>query len=90
MKANLQIAKSVVARKNQDGSFILMKMDESSVFYRIEGLASEVWNGLTENKTKAEVLHQLTSKYPQFESALQTDIPHFFNELMSKNLVAEV
>ena len=39
--------KDLVSRKNQDGTVILMKLDDSSVFYKINGFASILWGVFT-------------------------------------------
>jgi hypothetical protein len=87
MENQYQIAKGVVARKNQDSSVILMKMDDSSIFYRIDGIASEVWNALADKKSSNEVISEMEGQYPQFSLQLNEDVPKFLTDLLEKKLV---
>jgi Chaperone of endosialidase len=44
MSSTLLIAsKEIVSRRNQDGSVVLMRLDETSVFYKITGVAALCW-----------------------------------------------
>lgn len=77
----------VVSRKNQDGSLILMRLDASSVFFKIDGIAAQIWSDLSEPKTVQELLSQYQNKYPQYNDKLSTDIPSLINQLKEKNLI---
>ena len=99
MNSNLQNSQSykaapdIVARNNQDGTVIVMRLDESSLFYKINGLAAQVWTSLgssTDSKSVSQVVGELTAQYPQFAQQLQQDIPKFVSELVDKKLVIEV
>jgi len=89
MEQTYQIASGTVARKNPDGSMIVMKMDDSSFFYKIDGIASEVWSLLSEKTSSDKLVSELTKKYPDFSENLQKDIPVFMTELLNKKLIME-
>lgn len=83
----IQPAKDVIARKNQDGTVIVMRLDESSVFFKIDGIAAEVWSALDQQKSTNEIISEVKSKHPNFHTQLDLDIPKFISELMNKNLL---
>lgn len=39
--------KDVVSRQNRDGTIILLKMDNSDKFFKIDGVAAEIWKSIT-------------------------------------------
>lgn len=82
-------AKDIVARRNQDGTFIIMKLDESSFFYKIDGIAAEVWSKLANPCSLGQLNSELFTKYPQFTTQLESDISNFVNQLLEKNLIFE-
>ena len=83
----VEVSKETIARVNQDGTVIVMKLDESSLFYKIDGIAAEVWSCLTQQKTTTELLREIETKYPTFKSQLSSDVPQFIGELLKKNLL---
>jgi len=85
----LQVSKQVIARRNQDGTVIIMRMDDSSFFYKIDGIAAQVWTALVSRKTVTELNEHFVSQYPEFRNQLQQDIPAFVAELKQKNLLIE-
>lgn len=85
-------AKDIVARSNQDGTVIVMRLDESSLFYKINGIAAQVWGAIgsaTNPMTANQLVGELTKDYPQFSPQLQQDIPKFLSDLVSKKLLME-
>ena len=89
MESQYQIAKGIVARKNQDRSIVVMKMDESSIFFKIEGTATEVWNLLSEKKSCRQIVSQLSSAHSGFGPQIEADVPKFVQELLEKKLIVE-
>lgn len=79
--------KGVVSRRNQDGTVILMKLDEANVFFKIEGLASGVWAELETAKTGEQLVKYFSELAPQFAEQLQADVVGFLNQLFEKALI---
>lgn len=84
-----KISKDIVARKNQDGTVIVMKLDESSFFFKIEGIAAEIWSKLAEASPLSSLKSDLAAKHPQHTSQLEKDISGFISELLEKKLIYE-
>ena len=82
-----QILEDVVSRNNQDGTFVLMKMDDSELFYKIEGVAAEIWKGIEQKKNIASIKSQIMGEYNVAEDQLNKDIESFVTTLLSKKLL---
>lgn len=89
LNQNMQISKDVIARKNQDGTVIVMRLDESSIFYKIDGIAAQVWGSLSQSKNMAQLITEFEQLYPENKTDLQKDIPPFLGDLLQKKLLIE-
>lgn len=84
----LLVSKELIARKNQDGTVIIMKLDESTHFYKIDGIAADIWFSLTQQRSSlSELMPTIKNKYPKFHTELDVDIPKFVLELLNKKLL---
>lgn len=81
------ILEDVVSRNNQDGTFVLMKMDDSEMFYKIDGVAAEVWKGLEQKLNLDSIKNKLMSEYNVSESQLKSDIDQLVSTLLNKKLL---
>ena len=79
----------LVARVNKDGSIILMRLDESSNFYKIDGIAAQVWQSLANSKSATDLINEQVEKLPQYATELKNDIPPFIAELLEKRLIVQ-
>lgn len=77
----------VVVRSNQDGTMIMMKMDDSNVFFKIEGIAAEVLKGVQEGKKPSDIISTLLDEYETSVDEVTNDVEKFINEMMQKNLL---
>jgi hypothetical protein len=80
----------VVARTNQDGTFVVMKMDDSNVFFKINGVAADVWKGLLEGKTPEALIGEIEQSYESPRDVIEADVSQFITELLGKDLLAPV
>lgn len=78
----------IIARKNPNGSVVLMKMDDSEIFYKIEGVAAELWKGLEEGQTPNEVMEVLLEEFDCTREQLEADATSFIEELVSKEMLS--
>jgi hypothetical protein len=83
----VEIDKDLVSRKNDDGSTILMKMDDSETFYKIEGVAAEVWNKLSDGMELQNVVEEIVEKYDTDPSTVEADINTLLNDLQNFKLL---
>lgn len=83
----IEIDKDIVSRKNDDGTTILMKMDDSETFYKIDGVAAEVWNKLSDGMALASVVNEIVEKYDTETSVVEADIQNLVIDLEKFQLI---
>ena len=86
-ECNYVIPESIVSRSNQDGTVILMKMDESNTFFKINGVAAIVWRELTNKKDINEIVLNVVETYNAPKEKIISDIKDFVETLLTKDLV---
>lgn len=84
---SVTVQSDLVARNNEDGTIVVMKMDESNLFFKIEGVATHVWKGLNENKNLKQIFADIKSEYDVSDDQLLGDIEAFLNDLKGRDLV---
>jgi hypothetical protein len=77
----------LVCRENQDGTVIVMKVDDSDNFFKIDGVAALIWNQLNNHKSLNEAYQSILEQYDVEASKLESDIQHFIETLSSKELI---
>lgn len=83
----LMACKEVVGRETKDGTQILMKMDASNSFFKIDGVAAQVWTALKVGISEQELVEQMSEKYPHHKEELKSDIKKLLVDLHQKKLI---
>jgi hypothetical protein len=61
---NIEVREEVVFRSNKDGSIVVMKMNDDDMFYKINGVAAEMWQKFSEKKSNlGDVANELSKNY---------------------------
>lgn len=87
LDTEVTIKEDLVARNNEDGTIVIMKMDESNLFFKIEGIAAEVWTGLGKQKPLKDIYADIKSSYDVEDDQLLKDIETFIGDLKSRDLI---
>jgi hypothetical protein len=82
-------ADSVISRRNQNGTVILMRLDKASSFYKIDGIAAEVWACLEAPKALEPVIDYFAKRYPAKAKSLHKDIDVLVKKLVKLDLLAQ-
>jgi len=82
------LIEDVVARTNQDGTVIIMKMDESNTFYKINGIAADCWHAIGKNEVISDFIQNIVTEYDVQKEKIESDVTELLNKLLSKNLIA--
>jgi len=85
----LNLSEEVVTRKNSDGSIILMKMDDGDIFYKMEGVSSEIYKRLESGKSLFDISNEILTEYDVTEEVLVADLSKLVNDLNKVGLVAQ-
>jgi hypothetical protein len=87
LSKQVKITPDLVARNNDDGTIVVMRMDESNLFFKIDGVAAEVWRGLNANKNLEEIFNEIKSSYDVSDDQLKGDIEKFLTDLKGRDLI---
>ncbi len=77
----------IVSRTNPNGTIVLMRMDDSEVFYKINGIAAQIWSGIEEGKIVSELIQEITQEYECTQDQIESDTKSFIEELLEKNIL---
>ncbi|PIK14024.1 PqqD family protein [Halobacteriovorax sp. JY17] len=83
----IKFQEEIVSRKNENGSVILMKMDNSDVFFKVDGIAAEIYKELEKGKPLSEIFTSLTEKFPGKEDQITNDINSLLKKMRDYNLL---
>lgn len=84
-----KVAEDIISRTNQDGTCVLMRMDDSSVFFKIDGVAAEVWQSISKGQSASEILDQLAQKHSVEKSVIENDTKSFIQEVLDKKFITK-
>ncbi len=84
-----EIDSEIIASRNNDGSIVAMKVDDSDLFYKITGVATTVWTHLENGLTLEEITNQVMDEFDVAEDILKSDIDKFIIELKKFNIIRE-
>lgn len=87
MNQSFKVAEEIVSRNNKDGTVIVMKLDDSNFFFKIDGVAALVWTELANNKQIDQIKEEILSDYNISKEVLDKDIDNLLSDLTSKNLI---
>jgi hypothetical protein len=87
LEKKVTVQPDLVARNNDDGTIVVMRMDESNVFFKIDGVAALIWKGLNGQKPLKDIFVDLKTTFDVEESVLLNDLETFLTDLKSKDLI---
>jgi hypothetical protein len=87
LNRSFKLEQDVVARTNQDGTVIIMKMDESNTFYKINGIAAEYWRSVSNNMNFEDFITNITTEYSVDRDVVLNDITKLTEKLLEKKLI---
>lgn len=86
-KTILEVSSDIVSRKNQDGTVVLMRMDDSELFYKIDGIAAEFFSQIDGKKNLESLLQGMVEKHKAHEMQLVKDINSFVKKLLDMKMI---
>lgn len=86
-ETKFKISDDIVCRKNQDGTVVIMKMDDSDLFYKIHGVAAEMWHKFERGDSLGNILTELGNKYDVEKEVIQKDATAYLDEILKLEMV---
>jgi hypothetical protein len=80
-------SKEFVHRINPDKSAILVKISEEDEFYKIQGIASVIWQSIDGEVTIGEILKNILNEYDVTKEQLIKDSEPFLKTLIELKIV---
>src|SRR5579883_3439776 len=88
-KTGFAKADSVISRRNQNGTVILMKLDKATSFYKIDGIAAEVWTCFEAPKALGPMIEHFGKRYPAKAKSLHKEIDALVKKLVKLELLEQ-
>jgi hypothetical protein len=82
-------AESVISRRNQNGTVILMEMNRASFFHKLDEIAADVWTCMESPRTLSGLTAHFSKSYPSRAATLRRDIEALLDVLVRKGLLRE-
>lgn len=77
----------IVARNNPNGTVVLMRMDDSEVFYKIDGVAATCWKLLIDSKSPEDICQEVVKQYKCSYQQIKEDLSKLIEDLVSKSII---
>lgn len=87
LSMNFTIAQDLITRQNQDGTVVIMKMDDSNTFFKVDGIAAHIWTSMQSNQELEDVFNEIHQEYNVSEEQLLKDMSNFITTLKEKELI---
>lgn len=85
---NIRVAVDVVSRISNDNTVIVMKMTDDNFFFKINGVAAEMWGMFADKKENlGEVTKALSSCYGVTSDKVIEDSQVFLNKALELKLI---
>ncbi len=81
-------ADDVVCRENADGTIIVMRLDNSDEFYKIDGIAAEVFQLIDSKRSLVKIVDMVHTAYEHDKETILKDSSEFLSQLLSKNIIS--
>lgn len=73
---------NVVFRKNKDGSVLITQLNNDNKFYKINGVAADLWMKLDGSRSLQKVMAELLEDYNVDSARLYKDSENCINDLI--------
>jgi hypothetical protein len=80
-------AKNILFRKNSNGTVLIMKLDDEDFFFKIDGLAAEIWLKIDGKTALSKIRSQILSQFKAPEARFDRDLNKFMSQLKKEKLI---
>lgn len=81
---------NIVFRRNKDGSVLITQLNNDNKFYKINGVAAELWMKLDGSQSLEKIMKALLDEYDVDSKRLYQDSESCLNELIKLDFVVKV
>jgi hypothetical protein len=87
LEATVILSDDIVTRENKDGTVIVMKMDSSDKFCKIDGAAAELFKDLKKNIPLKTSVESISKNHGVSLATVHNDVSAFLTTLVSMGIV---
>jgi|SRR5690606_8695939 len=87
LEAHVRFSDDIVIRENKDGTVIAMKMDDGDMFYKIDGIAAELFKDLRKSESLKDCFDKIQGNYEVDAQKLHGDITVFLRQLLKLGFI---
>lgn len=90
LNSKIKLSDDLISRVNQDNTIIVMRMDDDEFFYKIEGVAAEIWLKLNSDQSiKLEtIVNELANSYKMNSEIIINDSQEFLNKVLNLKFIS--
>lgn len=83
------VSELIVSKRDSKGINLLVGLDDSQNFFKIDGIASDVWDLLLEAKTLNEIIIHVNEQYPDHLEQIKKDVEQLIHQLLELKVIKE-
>lgn len=85
--SKFSFSENIVQRRNPDGSIVVMSISDEDLFYKITGVAADIFTRLDGTTSIGEILQEVHKDYEVTLEKLYEDTENFLNALIKLNII---
>jgi hypothetical protein len=84
----IELKDGLVCRVNKDGSIIVMKMNDDDLFYKVNGVAADMWQKFSDKKIHlGHIVNDLSKEYSIPVERIVADAQSFLNKAIELDFI---
>lgn len=87
LEAHIVFSDDLVIRENKDGTVVAMKMDDGDLFYKIDGVAAEIFKDLKKQIDLKTSVEKVAKTYQVDISVVHSDVSAFLRKLINLKFI---
>jgi hypothetical protein len=82
------ISEDIVCRNNDDGTIVVMNLDNSDAFFKIDGIAAEVFQLINSKRSFSKIVDTIHDAYEYDKERILSDTSNLLSQLLAKNIIS--
>jgi hypothetical protein len=91
LKKKYEANPDALSKKGEDGSMIVILLNDDDFYFKVDGIASEIWKCITTEEEKfltpENVYQEMLSRFNPPVEQFDKDFHNFYLDLLDKNLI---
>ena len=83
----IEIEEGIISSNNNDGTVIIMKADDSDLFYKINGVAAQVWSAIEKGEPTISTIKKISEDFDIESKQIEKDVNEFIENLLAYKII---